>query len=372
MNTTFRFKLAAFTFAGLLVLPTFDQVLDLSASFRSTENRRQSGMPALELVHIRSFARQFGQYYKENFGWRNALFYAYSRWKLNVLGLSPLPEKVIVGKQGWFYLGNSYNHVMDQHRGLMPLSADSAQLIARHLAKRQQQLARQGVRLYVMIAPDSHTIYPEHLPDQLTPAPVPTRLDVLRQAMATTTVPFVDIRDTLLDAKRREVVYYQTDTHWNDYGSLIGSVALLNTIRRAVPALPPARLSDYQIEKQGGLGGDLTTMLTVQREHKDPVFFLITPSPARQGRRVAEVPNPELGFPSTRFVKADADTAGLPRLLFIGDSFSHSMMQFVSGYFQSSYFIRGHHLDQAAITAEQPTVLVVEVVERNIGDLATL
>lgn len=370
MNTSFRFKIAAFAFAGLLLLPTFDQLLNLSGAFKSTENRRQSTLPPLHFPHVRSFVRQFDQYYKENFGWRNALFYTYSRWKLNVLGQSPLPEKVVVGKHGWFYLGNSYNHVVDQHRGLLPLSADSARLIARHLTAVQQQLARQGIRFYVFIAPDSHTIYPEYLPSELTPGAQPSRLDVLARAMQQTPVPFIDSRDTLLAAKKEHIVYYQTDTHWNDYGTLVGSVALLNRIRQDIPQLPVPRPTDYRIEKQRGLGGDLTTMLTVQDQHKDPVYYDIKPTPERTAHQLAEVPNPVSGFPSVRFANTTADR--LPRLLFIGDSFSHSMMQFVPGYFQAAFFMRARHLDPAVVAAEKPGVVVVEIVERNINELATL
>lgn len=362
-----RIRLVALGFIGLLLLPTLDQLLGLSARFSSTENRQLNGVPPLNFPHVRSFVRQFDHYYKENFGWRNALFYAYSRWKLNVLGESPLPEKVVVGKDGWFYLGNSYNRVMDQHRGLYPLSPDSARYIARHLLLRQQELARQGIRLYVLIAPDSHTIYPEHLPNHLTPSPNPSRLDVLKQAVAETNLPLVDIRDTLRAAKRDHVVYNQTDTHWNDYGTLIGCAALLNRIRQDVSTIAPIRPADYQIQKQQGIGGDLVRMMTVQDEVKDPVFYHIKPAVSRAARPVATVPNSVSGFPSTRFIGS-----GTGRLLFIGDSFSHSMMQYLPGYFRESYFVRGSELDSTLVRTEHPEVVVVEVVERNISNLATL
>lgn len=366
MNRT-RIYIVAAGFALLILLPTFDQALGLSAQFNSTENRQLNQFPPVNFPHVRSFARQFDRYYKENFGWRNALFYVYSRWKLKVLGQSPLPEKVVVGKNGWFYLGNSYNNVVDQHRGLQPLPVDSARYIARHLMLRQQELVKQGIRLYVFIAPDSHTIYPEHLPDELQPGPAPSRFDVLARAMSQTTVPFIDIRDTLRAAKRNHVVYYQTDTHWNDYGTLIGCAALLNRIGRDQPALPPVRLADYRIEKQRGLGGDLTTMLTLQDELKDPVFYLVRPVAQRTARQTATLPNAVSGFPSTRFAGP-----GIGRLLFIGDSFSNSMMYFLPGYFQDAYFVRGSKLDAGLVRAEKPDVVVVEVVERNIGNLATL
>lgn len=365
--TQYRAKIAAVAFAILLLLPTLDQTLGLSARFQSTENRNLNAAPPLNFPHVRTFVKLFDQYYKENFGGRNVLFYAYSRWKLRVLGESPLPEKVVVGKNGWFYLGNSYNHVVDQHRGLRPLSADSARVIADHLMRRQAELTRQGIRLYVFIAPDSHTIYPEHLPDALQPTAGPSRLDALKQAMTQTDVSFIDIRDTLRAAKRNYVVYNRTDTHWNDYGTLVGCAALLNRIREDYPALTPVRRSNYVIQQQRGAGGDLVNMLTLQNEVKDPIHYVIQPAPGVMARQTATVPNNVSGFPSTRFAGTGGPHA--PKLLFIGDSFSHSMMQFLPGYFREAYFVRGSRLDSTLVRAEQPDVLVLEVVERNLGNL---
>lgn len=365
MNSS-RARIVAVIFALVLFLPTLDQVLGLSSRFSSTENRQLKGMPPLNFPHVRSFVKQFDRYYKENFGWRNALFYVYSRWKFNILKESPLPEKVVVGKNGWLYLGNSYNKVVDQHRGLQPLSADSARRIASHLVQRQQELARQGVQLYVFVAPDSHSIYPEFLPDHLQQSKDSSRLDVLKQAIAQTDLPFIDIRDTLRLAKRDHVVYYQTDTHWNEYGTLIGCATLLNRIRADRPELPLVRLADYHIEQQKGGAGDLTTMLTLQNEQKDPIYYYIKPAPERSAHQVELIPNEAIGYPSTRF-----DGPGKGRLLFIGDSFSHGMMNYLPGYFRTSYFMRGSKLDPALVKKERPTVVVIEVVERNLYQLAT-
>ncbi len=362
-----RFKLLAPVFAGLLILPLIDQGLGLSGQFSNTENRTASQAPRLHFPHVTTFIKQFDQYYKENFGWRNALFYGYSRWKLNILGESPLPEKVVVGKNGWFYLGNSYNRVMDQHRGLLPLSTDSARYIAQHLNQRQTELARQNSKLYVLIAPDSHTIYPENMPDHLQLASGATRLDLLGKAVKNTTVPFIDLRDTLLMAKREQFVYHQTDTHWNDIGSMIGSATLLNRIHQDYPDLPLLRLNDFRIEKQRGGGGDLVTMLTMQQERKDKVFYAVTPNPQARTTQTASVPNPVSGFASSRF-----RGNGTGKLLFIGDSFSHSMMPFLAAYFHESYFVRASRVDSVLVATERPDVIVFEVVERNLTYLGTM
>lgn len=368
--TTIRVRLTAYAFAILLLLPALDQALNLSSRFTSTENRQLKRMPSLNFPHLRSFVFQFDQYYKENFGWRNALFYLYSQWKFNGLGQSPLPEKVVVGKNGWLFLGNNGNGVIDQHRGLRPLSADSACLITDHLLQWQQKMDRRGIRFYVMVAPNSHTIYQENLPDHLQKSMEPSRLDVLRRAVSQTKLRFVGIRDMLLAAKPGHVLYYQTDTHWNDYGTLVGSLALLNRIRAEVPSLSPTpiSLSDYQVEQHPrGVSGDLTTMLMLQDSHpKDSATYVITPPPDRMGQKIAVVPNTNHKLPSTRFLGS-----GSAKLLFIGDSFSEGMMQFLPGYFRESYFIRDNQLSDSLVRRERPQVVVIEIVERNIDKLAT-
>ncbi len=370
-----RTKILAVGFALLLLLPTLDQVFGFSDRFQSTENKQQNKRPELHFPHVRSFVKQFDPYYKENFGFRNALFYVYSRWQLWGLKQSPLPEKVVVGKQGWFFLGDSYNNVIKQHRGLMPLSPDSARLIANHLTQRQAELARHGIKLYVLIAPDSHSIYPEFLPDRVAHTTAATRLDVLRQTVSTqTNVPFIDLRDTLRAAKKREVIYYQTDTHWNDYGTLVGSAALLNRIRQDVPTLRPVQKSDFAITKMNGGTGDLVRMMALQDAIRDPFFYEIKPAAPVLARQVAEIPNTETGpnssgFPSTQFSgpTGTPDRPMAPKLLFIGDSFSHSMMPFVAGYFRESYFARSRFLNLTLVQQQKPDVVVVQIVERNLG-----
>lgn len=366
----YRLVVIGFGFVALLLLPALDQWLGLSSHFKSTEKRILKPLPTFEFPHLRTFIYQFDQYYKENFGWRNALFYQYSHWKYTIVGASPLPEKVVIGKNGWFYPGNSVNNVVDQHRGLLPISEDTLQSVANRLTRYQQLLAKQGTRLYVMIAPDSYTIYPENLPDHLRSAAHSFNFDQIKRYMAThTTIPLVDVRDALRKAKPKYQVYCQTDSHWNDYGSLIATLTLADRIRQDFPEVPMARLSDYRVRTQKGEGGDLVTMLALNRKCQDSVSYKIVPSPHLVTKQTESIPNAEIGIPSQRFV---GSASSLPKLLLIGDSFSYTMNQFIPGYFRESYLVRSNRLNMELVQAEQPDVVVVEIVERNILSLSRL
>ncbi len=386
---TQRSYILAIGFASLLLLPTLDQLFGFSTRFKSTENRRVTTMPGLSLRQVKTFARQFDQYYKESFGGRNALVYAYSKWKYDLMNQSPLPERVVVGKNGWFFLGDYYNDVIKQHRGLLPLPVDTARVIAGHLAQRQAELARQGIKLYVLIAPDSHSIYPEFLPSHLKPASIYSSnsqlftnkanqkkalqnspLDVLTKAISRhRELAFIDLRDTLWRAKQTHQVYQQTDTHWNSYGALIGCATLMNRIRQDFPQLRPVQKADYRIEPMQGRGGDLVMLFMLQYELRDDVFYDIQLNDQLRPVRGDTTLNPETGLPAFRFVGVDQRQ---PRLLFLGDSFSLNMISHVAPYFSASYFERGNVLNPEVIRAEKPDVIVVQIVERNIRWLRNL
>lgn len=369
-SNRFRFVITGAGFVLLLVLPALDQWLGLSAGFKSTEKRVLAPFPTVGFSHVRTFIKQFGVYYKENFGWRNALFYQYSQWKFRVLGVSPLPEKVVLGKNGWFFPGNSHNLIVNQYRGLRPLSSATLDSISGRLNQYQRELAKQGTRLYVLVAPDSYTIYPENVPDYLKTRTGASNFDRLKQHMARhTTIPFVDVRDKLRAAKTINVTYCQTDTHWNDFGSLIASMGLAERIRQDFLQMPVPQLANYTVRPKPGAPGDLVFLLALNREIRDSVNYRIEPTANLRIKTLESIPNPETSLPTQRFVTANV---AAPKLFVLGDSFSYTMNQFVPGYFRETYITRSPRLDMKRVRTERPDVLVIEIVERNIDFLTGL
>ncbi|WP_420150015.1 alginate O-acetyltransferase AlgX-related protein [Spirosoma sp.] len=362
-QSRFKTLITVWGFAILLILPTLDQWLGLSSGFVSTEKRTLTPFPTFQFPHVQTFIAKFNQYYKENFGWRNALFYQYSQWKYYVLNTSPLPEKVVVGKNGWFYPGNSMNQILDRHQGLA-INPDTMAAVAQRLTTYQQQLAAQGTKLYLLIAPDSYTIYPENLPNYLQTVDSQANFNRIKNYLLQhTTVPVVDVRNTLTTAKSDRIVYCQTDTHWNFYGSLLATLTLVDRVRQDFPQIPKPRLADYQVQALKGEGGDLTMMLAMNDKLVDSVQYKITLPAHLRIRQTEATKNSDMDLPSERFVSTSTN---LPKLLLLGDSFSYWMNQFVPGYFRESYLVRTHKLDMQLARAERPDIVVIEIVERNI------
>ena len=370
-SVRYRFLLTGVGFALLLISPSVDQWLGFSAGFKSTEKNILKPFPRFKFPHVQTYIHQFNQYYKENFGWRNALFYQYSHLKYTVFGVSPLPQKVVIGKNEWFYPGNDLSNVADQHQGLQPISLKTLRTIAEKLIDKQRKMSQQGTAFYLVIAPDSYSIYPENLPDYLHTTRSTSNLDYLKRYLKKhTSIPFIDIRPNLLAAKSIHPTYMHTDTHWNDYGAFVATMAIMKRIRQDFPAMPAADEKACTVRAKKGYSGDLAVMLALNQAVWDKTNYQIDLPVSLRAKEVQKIANTELGgWPSQRFVSTNVDA---PDLLFVGDSFTLSLRQFVPGYFSHSYIVRSNSLTDKLISSEKPDVVILEIVERNITNLADI
>jgi alginate O-acetyltransferase complex protein AlgJ len=364
-----------FGFCGLLALPTVLGVLRVGTGQTMETRPVEQGGAGGSLAFVKGIAQHLNRTYLGSWGGRSTMIYLHSL--LNYYGLrqSPIPDRVILGKDGWLFAGNQLEEVVAQHQGVYPLPADSAQGIAQHLLDVQRQLAKRGIRFYVLIAPDTHTIFPEKLPDGTSPCLVEascrwpdTPHDVLTQTMKRfPQLPYVDVRDTLLQAKKQAHVYQKTDTHWNNYGALVASVALMKRVRADFSTIQPAQHDDFHYGLRTGAGGDLAGQMMLKQHIQEPNLYWIEPKNNHKASITRKVLEPGFGVPTTWFVGPDNEQ---PNLLLFGDSCSENLMVFIAHHVGKSCFVRRVTLDWQRIDTEKPDIVVAEIVERNLRALA--
>lgn len=144
------------------------------------------------------------------------------------LGISIDPDQVVIGRDGWLFLGNAHDEVIAQnHAGVSPDTIKAALLRDATLAAWQYWYRNQGVVfLGEALIPNKETIYADKTPDWAKPIrPSPTD--------ALLTAPFAehyfDARTRLAATRERDPVtplYLKTDTHWNDWGAWLSYQSL--------------------------------------------------------------------------------------------------------------------------------------------------
>jgi len=178
-------------------------------------------------------------------------------------GISSNPKQVIIGHDGWLFLGDQYEQTLSVDR--RPPTAAEMELgkqIGAAASAWDAYLSAKGVKLFrVMIGPNKGTIYPEHMPEWARPSS-PNATDAL--LAGTGEILYVDLRAPLLEAKsiQSSDLYYKTDTHWNNLGAGIAFRAFAQQVGAAAPDLRwPSNAAynfNYSISR---VGGDLANFL---------------------------------------------------------------------------------------------------------------
>lgn len=357
-------------FIGLIAIPItvwFNPALEPRSSF--SEKRRLAELPDLGFPSIGSYPGALDRWYREHFGMRSELF----RWNSWVhwaaLNTSSLPDKVVVGKQGWLFQYN--DHVDGNYRGLTKYSFAELEQIRHKYEARQKLLADYGIAYYLMIPPLSGNINSQYLPERIHRISPTTWLDQVRDHFERySTVPFIDPTASLVEAEKKAPIYFKTDIHWNPYGAYFGYRDLLTRIAEDRPAVgAPWVITDFDIVENTNENADLAAMLGLNDvlTRVEPVFI-----PKRE--RKAEYSYHPKGLPGASYFLAAPRTfispdTTKPDLLMFHDSFGLYMMPLLAEHFHRSTFVWSGLFIPDIIPAEKPDIVVQECMEMFIENM---
>jgi hypothetical protein len=373
MTRPVQIALAA-VFFTMLWLPLADNLLHLDRSRPSDENRSLSPAPRIEVSEqvLKEFPRSFEAYYDDRFGFRNFLVRQFHTVNFGWLGIAD-PEQVVKGKDGWLYLGRKA--LIDESRGLNPLSETESQAWATKIAAIQQwQEARGGAFLFVLV-PDKQRVFPEYLPDWYLPSEARRKEQVL-DALTPLNTPVLDLTETLRMAKKKEgdPIWLKTDTHWSGVGAWHGYRAILERLEIAFPKLQPLDESALIHAQEPGLGAeawrstsDLAGLLGVRDLAPEPWVGLLPSTPRARATQGIPVPTRKVGGVNVPYATEIEDPA-LPTALVIGGSFRWALVPLLSEHFQRVLYtdFRYCFFDPALADAEQPDLILFVLTEQQL------
>lgn len=202
------------------------------------------------------------------------------------------------------------------------LDPAEVQFRARRLQLVHHELARRGVQLLFVMAPNKARFQPESVPSYLLPAPgTRTNYEQFVRALRADSVPLLDLVPVFARWKTTlpYALFPSGGTHWSGYGATLAADTLLHHLERlgnmqfpTVRTVGPPRIV-HQNDSVRGTDNDITS----------PLNLLWTPEPAPLAYRQLAFAPPGPG--QTR-----------PSALFVGDSFTWGLMLF-SPYMQREF-----------------------------------
>ncbi len=347
-------------FLAALAAPLAAQITGVGDDGPGRESLRRSAFPVVRptFASLGAFPGRVGAWYDRRFGLRGTLV----RWRNRAtaaLGVSGV-DRVLLGKDDWLFLDREAS-IIEQYRGTRPLDALALVTWRTSLADRRAWLAARGVEYLVVIVPEKHTIYPEHLPDRVTRVREDTPLDQLQEYLARRgPMTLLDLRSALLRAKELgPLLYERTDTHWSSLGAFVAYREIVTALaERHGLRVAPRPLEAFRLVHRQGPGGDLARMLALEDLYRETRVALVPREPrrAREARHTLRV-----GRGVGVFETGDAR---LPRALVFHDSFADRLRPFLSEHFERVTYVLQREFSPALVEAERPDVVIHEMAER--------
>ncbi len=327
-------KILITIFIIILTLPALDAIFRFSPIQQLFEKRQLSPKPDFpkSVANLKTFPQKYENYFNDNYGFRKTFIAANSYLMDNVFNESP-DARAVRGKDDWLFF--------DNHGSLLDAAGKayiSDKLIARgieHFYRNWQEAKAQNIEYVLVIAADKSTIYSEYLPDYIN-VKNNHRIDKFLKALQKKypNFPVVDLRATILEAKKHETVYHKTDTHWNELGAHYGYMEIMNFLKKNNPEILIHPRADFVAKNDRFYRGDISDIMGVKTENID---YYLVPKFRKNGFKIDPTDADQKLFHHPIF-RGNVDE-NLPILFVYKDSFFDNLIEYFDESFARSYFI---------------------------------
>ena len=323
----------------------------------SLEKRSLAEFPTFQTENIWKVFFQFQDYFNDRFAYRNISVMAINKFKFIFLNISPLPQKVLIGKENWLYnSGNEYIECTS-----VPYTNDELKTIKINLQIVTKWFDNRGIKYYFMIAPVKSRIYPENMPIILRNQLKFSKLDqVYTYLQQDTIIKFIDCRKELIEGKNIRPTYYITDTHWNEYGAFLAYQKVMQKIQIDFPDTKILQAEDFTIDSSTLLGGDLQTQFGFSDQISSPIFYyhlknLNIPQAVGDYDTVHLVGN--------YFTFKMENAVNHLKIFVVRDSYSEHLRNFLSPTFKTSTYAWMETIPVSRVIDNKPDIVLHEMLE---------
>ena len=268
------------------------------------------------------------------------------------------------GQEGWLFLGNAYNDTVAKLKLADLPDPDNIAREVRLFANLAQVAETTNTSVSLLIGPNKSSIYSEFLPDEIEPSETRFVTYFTEKLNAIPNLTVIDPVEDFLRAKESSgLLYYRTDTHWNNKGAFRAFSIMAERMDWPIP--------DVSFEAGEPHSGDLTEISQLDdfpvatgdnwqiKWGSDPDF------------EIMPLPN----LPETSFGRAEIVTNKAPlseqTVWVIGDSFTNAVAPYIDAAFKEVHYL-GHWNselptlpDELLGSEEKPDVIIVVRVERS-------
>jgi peptidoglycan/LPS O-acetylase OafA/YrhL len=269
------------------------------------------------------------------------------------------------GKDNWLFLGDEYDKTVSKLKlKIIPRErhTEATKKVFSTLAKAG---ALSNTKVVLVIGPNKESIYPEYLPDNIVPSPKKYISFFLDKLNSVPNLIVYNPTDDMLRVKNLEgILYYRSDTHWNNKGAFLAYSGLSKILGLPLPKL---EFTPSTITHNGDLIG-ISNLKQFPLKADDNWEVVWKNKPAISEKEIQGEKKTTFG-PTTVVMN---DNSLTNKYIWVcGDSFSVSLRQYLNATFKEVHYV-GHSGDRLKRLPEdlakadrKPDMIIVVKVERS-------
>lgn len=269
------------------------------------------------------------------------------------------------GKDNWLYLGNSYDDSVEKLKLVNPPTVDNIDMVSKEIMDIVSNANKSNIEVAFIMGPNKESIYPEFLPETLVPSETKYSSFFLNRLRENPNLTVYDPTADLIKSKDKEgLLYWKTDTHWNNKGAFIAYSGLTKAL-----SLPTSQVTFKQGTVHKGDLIDISKLESFPLSTADNWDIQWEEEFISQERKVFNEHESAFGSPS---IVTTQNALTQKYVWVIGDSFSASLKPYLNSTFKEVYYV-GHWSEKLETlskeldnTSRKPDVIIIERVERSL------
>lgn len=352
---------------AILFLPLINAGGGIWKFKREKENRVFNDKLEFNPAKLDNFPQDFEAYYNDNFPFRSPLLKAFHKIKFNVFHVSADQENVIIGKDGWYFLGGSEK---DNYEGRGNFSEHELELFNKLWTERLGYLSKKNIKTYWLICPTKHHIYSDKLPANVQNPFGETRTELLKKHLGKDHPNLIlDPTEFLKNQRKNHKLYYQLDNHWNQRAGNLITQYILENLQSDFPNLQTEYLKNYIWKDTIKRDGIHRAALGIKELFEQNEVAIPRESFAHEIDLYGFKAPKEFVYPWNYEKRYANLTNGNYRILVIRDSFGDDVIPFLKEAFTESVFIFDnwkYKLDKEIIDKVKPDIVLYISMETHI------
>ena len=322
--------------------------LGVSIFFKGDIHANESKAEIPRLIQLGSlnenFLNESETYISQNYGLRDILMEQYTKGLENIFQTSAV-NNVIVGKNEFLY----FKDTLEDYMGTRSLKKRELFQIVRTLELMNEYVSSQNGKFLFVVAPNKNSLYDEMPYYYQKTSNKKISYEIYDQL---DNVPYIDLFK-MFQAKE-DVLYYRTDSHWNNEGAYYAFKEVMKTFNKKVK-----NYSNYSL-KETKIKGDLYHMLYPNRDANEVAYEI---SSKKKYKFITKTRSTEQNYIES------INEQGQGNLLMFRDSFANNLVDYFSNEYKYAIYDKRTPYNFQNMSKYSSDTVIFEIAERNVKNI---